>query len=101
MAVRAGAAAATAVQDDEPDEEPLLSARCFEGRRPRRPRNESRRTTSGLMPSRKHFWKRQYWQRLRRRLSIGQFRSPTHTYLAFFCTVRLKKPLQPSHVRTP
>ena len=24
-----------------------------------------------------------------------------NTYLAFFCTVRLKKPLQPSHVLTP
>lgn len=73
----------------------------FEGSRPRLPFSESVRTTSLTMPTTKHFWNRQNWQRLRRLLSTGQFLSARQTYLEPFCTVRLKKPLQPSQVRTP
>lgn len=40
------------------------------------------------MPTARHFWKRQYWQRFRRRLSTGQFLLARQTYLAFFWTVR-------------
>lgn len=43
---------------------------------------------SFTMPTLRHFWKRQYWQRLRLLLSTGQFLLARHTYLAFFCTVR-------------
>ena len=75
--------------------------RGLDGRRPRRPFNESVRTTSLTIPTARHFWKRQNWHLLRLRLSTGQFLSARQTYLADFCTVRLKKPLQPSHVRTP
>lgn len=40
------------------------------------------------IPTARHFWKRQYWHRFRRRLSTGQLFAARHTYLAFFCTVR-------------
>lgn len=42
---------------------------------------------SFTMPTLRHFWKRQYWQRLRLLLSTGQFLLAKQTYLAFFCTV--------------
>ena len=70
----------------------------FVGSRPRRPFSPSVLTTSFTMPTYMHFWKRQNWHRLRRRLSTGQFLSARQTYLALFCTVRLKNPLQPSQV---
>lgn len=43
------------------------------------------------MPTTRHFWKRQNWQRFLRRLSTGQFLFAKHTYLAFFWTVRWRK----------
>ena len=70
----------------------------LDGSRPRRPFKLAVLTTSFTMPTFIHFWKRQNWHRFRRRLSTGQFLSARHTYLAFFWTVRLKKPLQPSQV---
>lgn len=73
----------------------------FEGRRPRRPLRLSVLTTSFTIPTAIHFWNRQNWHLFRLLLSTGQFLSARQTYFAFFCTVRLKKPLQPSQVRTP
>lgn len=73
----------------------------LDGRRPRRPLRLSVRTTSLTIPTARHFWKRQNWQRFLLLLSTGQSLLARHTYFAFFCTVRLKKPLQPSQVRTP
>lgn len=64
----------------------------LDGNRPRRPFKESVRTTSFTMPTCRHFWNRQNWQRFRRRLSTGQFLSARHTYLDPFCTVLLKNP---------
>lgn len=43
------------------------------------------------IPTARHFWKRQYWQRFLLRLSTGQLLAAKHTYLAFFCTVRLRR----------
>ena len=40
------------------------------------------------MPTARHFWKRQNWQRFRRLLSTGQSLLARQMYLAFFCTVR-------------
>ena len=73
----------------------------LDGRRPRRPFKLSVLTTSFTIPTVRHFWNLQNWQRFLRRLSTGQFLSARQTYLAFFWTVLLKNPLQPSHVRTP
>ncbi len=75
--------------------------RGLDGSRPLLPLRLSVLTTSLTMPTARHFWKRQNWQRLRLRLSTGQDLSARQTYLALFCTVRLKKPLHPSQVRTP
>lgn len=73
----------------------------LEGSLPLLPFRLSVLTTSLTMPTARHFWNRQNWHRFLRLLSTGQFLSARQTYLAFFCTVRLKKPLQPSQVRTP
>lgn len=43
---------------------------------------------SFTMPTARHFWKRQNWQRFRRLLSTGQSLLARQMYLAFFCTVR-------------
>lgn len=40
------------------------------------------------IPTARHFWKRQNWQRFLLLLSTGQSLLARHTYLAFFCTVR-------------
>lgn len=40
------------------------------------------------MPTARHFWKRQNWQRFLRLLSTGQSLLARQMYLAFFCTVR-------------
>ena len=73
----------------------------FEGSRPRRPFRLSVRTTSFTMPTIRHFWNLQNWHLFLLLLSTGQFLSARQTYFAFFWTVLLKNPLQPSHVRTP
>lgn len=46
------------------------------------------------MPTVRHFWKRQNWQRLRLLLSTGQSLFVRQTYLEFFWTVRCKKERQ-------
>lgn len=43
---------------------------------------------SFTMPTARHFWKRQNWQRFRRLLSTGQSLFARQMYLALFCTVR-------------
>lgn len=43
---------------------------------------------SRTMPTARHFWKRQNWQRLRLLLSTGQSLFVRQTYLEFFWTVR-------------
>uniref|UniRef100_A0A6B0UAP4 Putative secreted protein n=1 Tax=Ixodes ricinus TaxID=34613 RepID=A0A6B0UAP4_IXORI len=58
-------------------------------------------TASRFMPHDRHFWYRQYWHRLRCRLSMMQLRSSRHAYVRSLRTVRLKKPLQPSQLYTP
>lgn len=40
------------------------------------------------IPTARHFWKRQNWQRFLLLLSTGQSLLARHTYFAFFCTVR-------------
>lgn len=40
------------------------------------------------IPTARHFWKRQNWQRFLLLLSTGQSLLVRHTYFAFFCTVR-------------
>lgn len=40
------------------------------------------------IPTVRHFWKRQNWQRFLLLLSTGQSLLARHTYFAFFCTVR-------------
>lgn len=47
---------------------------------------------SFTMPTARHFWKRQNWQRFRRLLSTGQSLLARQMYLAFFCTVRWRGP---------
>ena len=42
---------------------------------------------SRTMPTAKHFWKRQNWQRFLCRLSMTQLWFAKHTYFAPFCTV--------------
>lgn len=66
----------------------------LDGKRPRRPFNESVRTTSLTMPTCKHFWNRQNWHLLRRLLSTGQFLSARQRYLEPFWTVLLKNPIR-------
>merc|ERR1719220_3205732 len=73
----------------------------FVGSLPLLPFRLSVLTTSFTIPQARHFWNRQNWQRFLLLLSTGQFLSARQTYLAFFCTVLLKNPLQPSQVRTP
>lgn len=48
-----------------------------------------------------HFLNLQYWHRFLCAFVISQLPSATHVYTLLFCTVRLKKPLQPSHVMMP
>lgn len=43
------------------------------------------------IPTARHFWKRQYWQRFLLLLSTGQSLLVRHTYFAFFCTVRCQR----------
>lgn len=43
------------------------------------------------IPTTRHFWKRQNWQRFLLLLSTGQSLLARHTYFAFFCTVRCPK----------
>ena len=56
---------------------------------------------SRLMPTFRHFLRRQYWHWLRWCWSIGQFLLARHVYVRFRRTLRLKKLLQPSHVNWP
>lgn len=51
-------------------------------------RGMSHHPPSFTMPTARHFWKRQNWQRFRRLLSTGQSLLARQMYLAFFCTVR-------------
>lgn len=52
------------------------------------PRAPSNHPPSFTMPTARHFWKRQNWQRFRRLLSTGQSLFARQMYLALFCTVR-------------
>lgn len=54
------------------------------------------------MPTSKHFWRRQYWQRLRVTLLMIQFLSRWHVYTMFFWMLRRKKPCgeHPGHRRS-
>lgn len=64
----------------------------FDGSLPLRPFKESVLTTSFTIPTDKHFWNLQNWQRFLRLLSTGHDFSAKHTYLLPFCTVLLKNP---------
>lgn len=52
------------------------------------------------MPTSKHFWRRQNWQRLRVTLLIWQFLSRWHVYTMFFWMLRRKKPWGPRTSRS-
>ncbi len=58
----------------------------------------SSRTASRFMPASRHFWKRQNWHWLRVCLLTTHCWYSRHLYCRSFCTVRLKKPLQPSQL---
>ena len=72
---------------------PLVWKNCLKNCK----KNKQKQTKHGLdipsltIPTTRHFWKRQNWQRFLRRLSTGQFLFAKHTYFAFFWTVRCKE----------
>ena len=57
-------------------------------------------TASLFMPIARHFWYLQYWHRFLCRLSMMHDFSSRHAYDRSLRTVLLKKPLQPSQLRT-
>lgn len=67
----------------------------------RPPGMRSSRTAASTMPCRKHFWNRHDWHLFRCCFVIVHLLSETQVYTRLFCTVRLKKPLQPSQVIIP
>lgn len=54
---------------------------------------------SRLIPTAKHFRKRQYWHRLRFNLMTKHLPSRKHRYSICFCMLRRKKPCQKSNHR--